>query len=1141
MKKKALILILFCVFFSSLAYGFDTDENSNVDFGIDLIKNRTGENKAGQYFKNFGKENIILFLDGFWDLEFLGLSSFEFFAGYAKVNSFQGVFKQKANLSLSLLLNQAFYFETLYKDDYKKSSLAFGYFGKEDSPIKHIRAANNNIKFPLNYGYIDTGGGKFISPGIMGTFAGKNWNADTMLRYESSEYNSKTYYGSTEIIENKISINSWQKARHFYIPVDNLYGKPVFVFVKDFAGAQWRPLSPDEFVVDPRLKTLSLKKSYPDGVAVNYFDLESNPNDRNNLANKHLVNIKNYFSALGTIPEVNEIVNFINTHQTINSYKENVFGKDLLVLKKNHFSPFEIASRYEASESSTSSLIIVDTHTQNEDLNFKASFESGGSFLGDFQKIQFIQVVDASKNYDFSEVKQMFPFLNLDYKAYISNTSTEYIFPVQIVFKNYLPSPGFILPDTAIPGSIRVFKNKIRMFDFDYNESNHNLTINEPVLSNDIIEIQWKEGLTYSDSGLVRFAGGVHWSPISGLDMFFAGSGDWEITKQKTNPIDTYKLSSGLDYKNQTIKTGTVFGFEAGADRKLKTKEQYYAFQNKSYFNYSFDGTLYSKNSVPVFSNPKFYFEENIKLDKKLGYAHTKTNAAIDIWKIKFAGFLSLKNNFFSDNSKMIESYGHSVIMPIYFIYLSEDFFVNIHDNILRRENKINFEKYININYTTSVDYNKDYTSQKIITTLSPIIPKADFGTIYSQINFFVGQKYKTLLNPALSSYNFAWTKSLIDMYSQGEKNAEDRNCGITFLFNYFPNEKNKEGIQLSGFNFDAFSKTFFQNTGKKKVLDETCFEISVPFNTKKIFFSPIIKRKITKEKIGSKAENQNTYAADLRFLFTGMGSQYWLFSKPFLYDMFDQKILKEIQSGNNEIYYSFFNSYGFNISRLINGTIDDLYTPLEFGTSVSRLVQSSQTNSGQNNIYGIDFSFKYTALNISGKYGYFDWFNFYDQDELNRFYKFGFSFGNSFFKFNFTSNHSLYFFFNSNNKLGFENEFLYAASKIGNSKLSTDEWKEKFSALFSYRGGGSLPRLIIESFSKIPLSDSREEKLSIEFSQNNSFQKLNYKFSFKHSQSTKIGSHGEIKIFAEFEGSSALSNSFLLNINAGISGKVDF
>jgi len=78
-------------------------------------------------------------------------------------------------------------------------------------------------------------------------------------------------------------------------------------------------------------------------------------------------------------------------------------------------------------------------------------------------------------------------------------------------------------------------------------------------------------------------------------------------------------------------------------------------------------------------------------------------------------------------------------------------------------------------------------------------------------------------------------------------------------------------------------------------------------------------------------------------------------------------------------------------------------------------------------------------------------------------------------------------------------------------------------------------------TFSKIPLSDSREEKLSVEFSQNKSLPKLNYKFSFKHLQSTKIGSHGEVKIFAELEGTSTTSNSFLLNINAGISGKVDF
>ena len=82
---KKIFSIAFCIFLLSFVHGFENDENPNVDFGIDLIKNRTGENKAGQYFKNFNKENTVLFLDGFWDLEFLGLSSFEFFDGYAKV------------------------------------------------------------------------------------------------------------------------------------------------------------------------------------------------------------------------------------------------------------------------------------------------------------------------------------------------------------------------------------------------------------------------------------------------------------------------------------------------------------------------------------------------------------------------------------------------------------------------------------------------------------------------------------------------------------------------------------------------------------------------------------------------------------------------------------------------------------------------------------------------------------------------------------------------------------------------------------------------------------------------------------------------------------------------------------------------
>ena len=37
---KKIFSIVFCIFLLSFAHGFENDENPNVDFGIDLIKNR---------------------------------------------------------------------------------------------------------------------------------------------------------------------------------------------------------------------------------------------------------------------------------------------------------------------------------------------------------------------------------------------------------------------------------------------------------------------------------------------------------------------------------------------------------------------------------------------------------------------------------------------------------------------------------------------------------------------------------------------------------------------------------------------------------------------------------------------------------------------------------------------------------------------------------------------------------------------------------------------------------------------------------------------------------------------------------------------------------------------------------------------
>lgn len=1132
---------------SQIGFNLSEEQNKNIEEEINLIKNRTGENKANLYFKNFDKKDIVLFLDGFWELNLLGTASFEIFDNYTRANSVQTIFKQQANLSLWLLLNKRFYFEVLYKDQYEKSVLAFGYFGKEDSYVKHIRIGNSGIKFPQTYRFITTGGGNIIAPGIMGTFAGANWQADTVLRYESSAFNSKTYYGKNELVKNKISINNWNKGRYFYIPVNTLYGKTIDVFVKDSKFSSWRELSRDEFYIDASKKTLNLKEGFPYGVVIYYYDIK---NDSQTEVNAHKIQVYNYFQTAFPAPyplHITEILSQIDS----SVYYKTVLGKEALVLKEdNKFSVFEIASRYEASSNQTEASVSVrNSADETEHNDFNANIEETNLFLNSFNKISFIQVLNKDTSMD--PAGQMFPFIN-DSIIYLPENTETSDFKSYILYETHIPVSDFLLPDTAIPGSIRVFKNKIQIFDFNYNEHTHILTLQQPVFSNDLIEIQWQEGKIYSDSGSVKFAGGIHWQPVNSLDIFLASSGDLEVSKKKKDFTDDYKVSAGIDFSKYNIKTGSHFGFNTIAGRNKNPKEQNYNFKSETYFEYKLKESIYKKNDVPIFSNPYFYADGNAEIDNKREplQLHSKMEAGLDIWRILFSGILSLQNTdkHLKKITKphVIESYGHSVTAPLYFFTAYENFFVNQNKELLRRENMLSFEKFVFSKLLTAIDYTKEYTTQKINSSVSPIFPKTRYGIFYSELSLSLNQKYKTLFNTSNLGYTAAWTNSLIDMYSQGKEDALYRNTQMKFIFNMFMGNDSDESkkVKFLGVNFDTSTLSNFTGDKQKQFNEQTKVSLSFSFAANDIFFTPVWERKILKQKSDDSLINEKNYREDLTELFLGMREQYWLFSKPVIYDMFDKKINDQIQLNNKNI-YSFINLYGFNISRLISTTIKDLYIPIEFNTSLSRIVKSEKTDNIALNIYSLNFLLKYTTLNISGKYGYFDWFTWYNQDELNRKYNWNFSFGKDYFKFKLDAEHSLYYFFDNRNgienKLGFENNFIINAVKTKNIKLHAQDWKEKFGFAFIYSGGSSLPSSLIRRFSNIPLSDSRKEKLSVEISQNTNLKKINYAVSFLHSQTTKIGEHGEIKIFAELQGTSTERNSFLLNLTLGITGKVEY
>lgn len=84
MKKKFIAFLFFNVF---LILFSEIPDTTNAIDETEIIKSRTGENKAGIYFKNIEQDKAVLFLDGFWDAELFASASFEFFKGYSKINS----------------------------------------------------------------------------------------------------------------------------------------------------------------------------------------------------------------------------------------------------------------------------------------------------------------------------------------------------------------------------------------------------------------------------------------------------------------------------------------------------------------------------------------------------------------------------------------------------------------------------------------------------------------------------------------------------------------------------------------------------------------------------------------------------------------------------------------------------------------------------------------------------------------------------------------------------------------------------------------------------------------------------------------------------------------------------------------------
>ena len=1085
---------------------------------------------------------IFLFMMGYGEAKLMGTFGFEFFRGVTLAQVQSPIFLQEANLSLLFLMKRRWYFGINYKDKALDSSIYMGYINEDDAIKKHVRLGNKGINFPNIYPFIRGGKTAHLSPGASATLEGERWRFDSAIRYDSSEKRSRIFYGKSERIEQKTSIFSWQKSQYFYIPHPTLLGKAPRVYVKDSERGDWRPLEKNAFYLANREGVLVLHQSYPYGVAINVFDSK--------LVHDAIKDVKAHFAGTSILNEIDD-----------DPYID-IEGIPFLILKNyKQFSPFEIASIYTLHDlDARSEAYIVEKIDGTPSSHFSVKFdyiEHPFQVLNSLSsKTKTAHIVQNGKAIFYSDATQRYPFAIENYQIYKpSDKINEQEATLELLSYLYSPVSDYVLPKDANADDIEVYKNGLPIADFTFDSSTRILRLNAKVFPSDKIEIRWSESKKYSKTGKVKIATGVQYRPLEWLTLFLANSTRISVNRENKELQDEYTASTGADVKVKAFEAGVHFAIQTLTNRGNKTS----VFSKNHFYTKYEDDASYS-----IFSHPKLAIDFDVNREEKISL-HSNMSSSINVWKIALNGSLSLQNKTLGKN--VVESAGHGVSVPLWYFYMDESFFINRNLNFLSRSNNIKWKKIFNIEHFTHVTYESAHTQSGITSSIEPIIPHSKYGNFFLQLKLALNQKYKHNKNHAFDeqkeNYLQSWKRSLLDTYSSGSYDALNRNENMSFIFNWsHPIAMNEtSGFNVEGVNMEARLRSENSSLASKK--DAIFVQLRLPFTYNEVFITPFWERsgeKYFKKKVSA------SYKSDFESMFSSLKDEYWIFSVPILYDLFDPTLRKKMQTVDQNILYSFSNTYGLDVSRLLSHTQKDLYTPFETSFSFTRMTKTQHFSEVSHQYYKLNFGIKYKAEDvfIKMKKGADDaeeiplnkernekTLQFFEGDELVRHYEASFLFSqdgglnassskNLFFNFSLNTMHRLMFYDMYDNKTGLENKLKLEVETLS-SRLRVKTWKEEVSFIYSYQGRKSLINMLFARFSNFELLDIREEKLSIAIFQEVYAKHLGYKLTFSHTQKTKIGENGEIKMFVDASVFSTNRPSVKVEFTLGLAGKVEY
>jgi hypothetical protein len=556
-----------------------TQEETASELNIDDLRRRiTGE--AAQELMNFslGDSAVSLFMTGSWkgDLQGnLGFFNSPLGTGFVSPET-PLLFKQEADLTLSLWINNRWFVEANFTDDSGQNTYRAGYQGLPGEFLQYAGIGSAGLDFP-SFAYLDLGGDSPSSFGFYSRFGTKELGIHTLFRYDAASREERTFTGGRERTFSDLQPSNTIRGISFVLPDTDL-NPEITVYIeddkgslRDNSGRRWRYAMQSEFAFSRAQGLLELNIRPSAMAAISYSKGgDSNP-WRNSMGsydgtqNGFLTDVQKWFSVdLSKYPQCGGVQS--------GKPGEVFFGSSsaLVIYQPGTFSPFEKRNRYDSPSSSSEKAQLLRL--------------SSGVQIGGFELIRLENTPVTDETFFSGLVTQMgiYELINTaggnlrapetcwplaaDYPEIYLPSSSVFSGDIVIRFTNLNNTSGYFIGTDVIPGSVQVWRSGIQFTNFNYNQYSGEVTINGSIGQNEVIRITYLKKSGGGSLGSIAAGFGVIYR--NGTSPFSAQAAvgvRWNLTEDSFTENDlssagTVGLSAKTSWEFDNLKAQITGG-----------------------------------------------------------------------------------------------------------------------------------------------------------------------------------------------------------------------------------------------------------------------------------------------------------------------------------------------------------------------------------------------------------------------------------------------------------------------------------------------------------------------------------------------------------------------------------------------------